>query len=114
MGIPGRTCTGCRAVVPQAELVRLTLVGDQLVVDQGARRGPGRGAYVHVRPSCLEGASRGGLARSFRRAISASQVRGLAAKLSPTDDNHGQKLAGQVDVEAVRSVARASDAQAKE
>jgi uncharacterized protein len=110
VGIPLRTCTGCRAVEPQSALARLTLVGDQLV----AGRGPGRGAYVHVRPSCLEGASRGGLARSFRRSISSSQVRGLATKLSSTDDNHGQKLAGQVDVEAVRSVARASDAQAKE
>jgi predicted RNA-binding protein YlxR (DUF448 family) len=111
--IPLRTCVGCRAVEPQAVLARVHFAGDELVTG----RGPGRGAYVHVRPACLEGAKRGGLARSFRRSISSSQVRGLAVQLSPTDDNHGQKLAGQVVGEAVRSVARdqvLGDARSKE
>ena len=108
--IPLRTCTGCRAVEPQAVLARVHFAGDQLV----AGRGPGRGAYVHVRPACLEGAARGGLARSFRRAIPPMQLRALAAKLSSTDDNHGQKLAGQVGGEAVETVARTSGAEAKD
>jgi len=107
---PLRTCTGCRAVEPQAALVRVSWSGDNLVVG----RGSGRGAYVHGRTSCLEGAVRGGLARSFRRAIPPAQLRGLAAKLSPTDDNHGQTLAGQVGGEAVETVARTSGAEAKD
>jgi len=101
--IPLRTCTGCRAVEPQSALARVMLRGDQLVVGKGS----GRGAYVHARPACLDGAARGGMARSFRRGISPMQLRGLAAQLSSTDDNHGQKLAGQPTAEAVRTVAQA-------
>ncbi|MEO6776572.1 MAG: YlxR family protein [Kofleriaceae bacterium] len=110
--IPLRTCIGCRAVEPQAALVRMAFVPghDELVVGHG----PGRGAYVHSRASCLTGAARGGLARSFRRAIPAATLRGLAAKLSPTDDNHGQTVAGQVGGEAVETVARTPGAEAKD
>ncbi|MEP6865605.1 MAG: YlxR family protein [Deltaproteobacteria bacterium] len=109
---PLRTCTGCRAVEPQAALVRVAFApgSEELVVG----RGTGRGAYVHGRASCWAGAVRGGLARSFRRAIPPMQLRGLAAKLSSTDDNHGQTLAGQVSGEAVRTVARTSGAEAKD
>ena len=89
--MPERTCVGCRAVVEQATLVRLALVGDRVVVD---RRAPGRGAYVHPRTSCVEAANKGGLARAFRR------------KVSPIDDISeitGQMVGGAGSAKAVET-----------
>jgi ribosomal protein L7Ae-like RNA K-turn-binding protein len=40
----------------------------------------GRGAHVHVRPSCLERACRGGFARSFKRPVAATP-RALAREI---------------------------------
>jgi hypothetical protein len=79
-----RTCTGCRAIVPQGELVRIaTGDGAHLVVDR-SRRLPGRGAYVHPKASCV---TIPGLARSLRRSVSADDVRAIVAELSRADDN---------------------------
>jgi predicted RNA-binding protein YlxR (DUF448 family) len=66
--------------------VRLVLVDGRLVIDR-ARRLSGRGAYIHPRAACLERAARGGLARSLRHAVRAADLRGVAADLSPKDDN---------------------------
>ncbi|HEU0029437.1 MAG TPA: YlxR family protein [Kofleriaceae bacterium] len=81
-----RTCTGCRAVVPQRELVRVAILpkdGGRLVLDR-TRRLPGRGAYVHPAPACVTAA---GLARSLRRAVNGEDVRRLVSELSLPDDN---------------------------
>jgi predicted RNA-binding protein YlxR (DUF448 family) len=81
-----RTCTGCRAVVPQRELVRIAVDGPRLVVDP-ARRRPGRGAYVHPRAACVTAA---GLSRSFRRSVSTQDVQRIVTQLgdlSPPRDN---------------------------
>ena len=94
-----RTCTGCREVTAQAALVRLSFVseGDHAGgrASPGAEalvtgRGPGRGAYVHARPACVEAAARGGLARSFRRAIPAQMVRGLVLTAPPSGGAAGR------------------------
>ncbi|MEA2624943.1 MAG: hypothetical protein QOD06_988 [Candidatus Binatota bacterium] len=51
-------------------MVRFTLVEGRPEVDP-ARRAPGRGAYLHVRPACLEGfLSRKPFVRSLRASIS--------------------------------------------
>ena len=43
--------------------------GGEVVIDLGGRA-PGRGAYVHRRPECLEAARRrGGLNRALRTAV---------------------------------------------
>ena len=81
-----RTCTGCRAVAPQRELVRIAVDGARLVVDRERRR-PGRGAYVHPRAACVTAP---GLARSFRRKISPQEVQRIVTQLgdlSLPDDN---------------------------
>ncbi|MBX3157357.1 MAG: YlxR family protein [Deltaproteobacteria bacterium] len=84
--IPLRTCTGCRAIAPQRELVRIAVQGPRLVADP-ARRLPGRGAYVHARPACVTVA---GLARSLRRTVVKRDLEGLVSVLtdmSRDDDN---------------------------
>jgi predicted RNA-binding protein YlxR (DUF448 family) len=81
-----RTCTGCRAVAPQRELVRVVVDGGRLVVDRERRR-PGRGAYVHPRAACV---TVPGLARSFRRNVSLQDVQRIVTQLgdlSRLDDN---------------------------
>ncbi|KQY20621.1 hypothetical protein ASD16_20175 [Cellulomonas sp. Root485] len=62
---PLRTCVGCRATGPRSALLRVVAVQDELVVDV-ARRMPGRGAWLHPDPGCLEKAER---RRAFGRAL---------------------------------------------
>ncbi len=69
---PVRTCAGCRAEVPQGELVRVVLGPEGEIVPDVAGSAFGRGAWLHPRPDCLEGAARGGLARSFRAQVTTS------------------------------------------
>ena len=63
--IPIRTCVGCRERVDKADLVRLVIVGEELAVDRDATL-PGRGAYLHSRPDCVESALR---RRALQRAL---------------------------------------------
>jgi len=66
MHVPLRTCVGCRAKAPQAELLRVIQNSGRLVADP-RRRLPGRGAYVHRASDCVRRATaRGGFARAFR------------------------------------------------
>jgi len=62
---PSRTCVGCRQRTPQSDLIRVVVVGGALVPDLH-RRMPGRGAYVHPDPGCLERAEQ---RRAFPRAL---------------------------------------------
>jgi uncharacterized protein len=60
---------GCGRRAPKAELVRLAVEGDRVVVDPVATR-PGRGAYV-CDAACAESARRRkAFPRAFRRAVS--------------------------------------------
>jgi uncharacterized protein len=65
--VPVRTCVGCRERAAKADLLRLIVgAGGSVRLDQSGS-GPGRGAYVHRRRSCVEAAlSRGALARGLR------------------------------------------------
>ena len=72
-----RTCTGCRAVAPQRELVRVAVDGARLVVDRDRRR-PGRGAYVHPRAACV---TVPGLSRSLRRSVTREDVQRIVTQL---------------------------------
>lgn len=74
---PMRTCVGCRTTAPQAELLRIAVVGDAPVADPRRRAG-GRGVYVHQRGACLAAAGRGGLARALRRSVSRAQLDAIA------------------------------------
>lgn len=74
---PVRTCVGCGEGAPQASLVRLVLTEDSaepVVVDL-VGKAFGRGAWVHPRLSCLEGAAKRGLARSFKAPVRVQATR---------------------------------------
>ncbi|WP_128772812.1 YlxR family protein [Actinomyces oricola] len=66
---PERTCIGCRGKAPRAQLLRLTMTtSGELAVDARATA-PGRGAWIHPDPACLDLAER---RRAFRRALRTS------------------------------------------
>ncbi|WP_314301566.1 YlxR family protein [Kocuria palustris] len=71
--VPQRTCIGCREVVGQDRLVRLSLVaGEQepVVVPDPARRLGGRGAWLHPSRECADRAlRRRAFNRAFRRSV---------------------------------------------
>ncbi len=72
---PVRTCVGCRARAPVAELLRVVAIEHRLMPDP-ARRLPGRGANLHPDPACLALAVR---RRAFGRALRCSGVLDTAA-----------------------------------
>jgi predicted RNA-binding protein YlxR (DUF448 family) len=59
-------------------MVRVVVVSGRAVLDE-RRRAPGRGAWVHRARPCLDGAVKGGLARSFRRKV---DPRGIESSLA--------------------------------
>ena len=60
-----RTCVGCKERADKSSLLRLVAVGGVIQPDPQARL-PGRGAYLHPSPECLELARR---RRAFPRAL---------------------------------------------
>ncbi|MBO3103182.1 YlxR family protein [Cellulomonas fengjieae] len=80
---PLRTCVGCRATGPRSALLRVVVERGgtgavevpELVVDVG-RRMPGRGAWLHPEPGCLEKAER---KRAFGRALRVAGQPGTSA-----------------------------------
>jgi uncharacterized protein len=76
---PQRTCVGCRTRAARVELLRLVVVEGSVTPDPAGRL-PGRGAYLHPDPGCLDLALR---RRAFPRAfrlpgpLDAGPVRGF-------------------------------------
>jgi uncharacterized protein len=67
-GVPERTCVGCRGRAPKAELLRV-VVHEGSIVPDPAGSAPGRGAYVHRDPACVDRAViPGAMARALRTA----------------------------------------------
>jgi predicted RNA-binding protein YlxR (DUF448 family) len=62
---PERTCVGCRKRAAKHELLRVTAVEGVCVPDPRGSL-PGRGAYLHPDPACLDQAVR---RRAFPRAF---------------------------------------------
>ncbi|KAB1890807.1 MULTISPECIES: YlxR family protein [Microbacterium] len=62
---PVRTCVGCRTRAPRSALLRVVAQNDTLIPDERAVL-PGRGAWVHPTPECMEAALR---RRAFGRAL---------------------------------------------
>ncbi|MGP4002285.1 YlxR family protein [Streptomyces sp. 8N706] len=62
---PERTCVGCRERAAKGDLLRIAVIEDACVPDPRGTL-PGRGAYVHPAPVCLDLAVR---RRSFSRAF---------------------------------------------
>ncbi|MFJ2542059.1 YlxR family protein [Microbacterium sp. NPDC087589] len=65
---PVRTCVGCRTRAPRATLLRVVSQDDVLIIDERSVL-PGRGAWVHPTPECMDAALR---RRAFGRALRAS------------------------------------------
>nr|WP_194949114.1 YlxR family protein [Actinomyces trachealis] len=63
--VPERTCIGCRGRAPRTQLLRLMATGGTVAVDERACT-PGRGAWIHRDPTCLDLAER---RRAFGRAL---------------------------------------------
>jgi uncharacterized protein len=66
--IPVRTCVGCRVRAPRNLLLRIVAVDSVLIPDVRAAM-PGRGAWVHETPECVDAAIR---RRAFVRALRVS------------------------------------------
>ncbi|WP_083473027.1 MULTISPECIES: YlxR family protein [Frankiaceae] len=62
---PVRTCVGCRARVARSDLLRIVVVGGELLPDVRHRM-HGRGAHVHPDPGCVDLAER---RKAFPRAL---------------------------------------------
>ncbi len=73
---PIRTCVGCGATAPQADLVRFVADAGTLRLDV-ARRAPGRGAWLHRRR---------GPVRSLRRTPDRAQRERLVQMLETQAD----------------------------
>ncbi|HEX6332291.1 MAG TPA: YlxR family protein [Actinomycetota bacterium] len=64
---PVRTCVGCRTAAPKRSLLRIARLPDGRVIVDPTGKAPGRGAYVHRDPGCVDAAlARGGLWRMLR------------------------------------------------
>ena len=87
---PLRTCVGCRATGPRSALLRVVAVQDELVVDV-ARRMPGRGAWLHPDPGCLEKAER---RRAFGRALRVAGQPGTDAVHRHLEEQQEQDVVG--------------------
>ncbi|WP_223777099.1 YlxR family protein [Streptomyces sp. 135] len=72
---PERTCVGCRERAAQSELLRIVAIEGDCVPDPSGTL-PGRGAYVHPAPVCLDLAVR---RRAFPRAFRAQGPFGTEA-----------------------------------
>jgi uncharacterized protein len=71
---PVRTCVGCRARAPKAELLRIARTPQGVRGDPEAAA-PGRGAYVHRSVDCVEAAlTRGALARALRTGLEQEEL----------------------------------------
>jgi len=68
---PIRTCVGCRHREPQTKLIRIILADQQVTPNKSlvdfSKKAPGRGAYLHLDPKCINTAvSRKLLARALK------------------------------------------------
>jgi len=71
---PVRTCVGCRGRAPRSALIRVVHSNGELVLDERAVL-PGRGAWLHPTPECLDAAMR---RRAFARALRVSPAIGFS------------------------------------
>jgi uncharacterized protein len=72
--VPVRTCIGCRIRDEKHRLIRIVVRDRSVAVDLQQTQ-PGRGAYLHPRPECLERAlKRRSLGRALRSEIDGQQA----------------------------------------
>jgi len=82
---PRRRCVACRNSAPADGLVRIAWPAGAPCPAVG-RTLPGRGAWVHPVPACLDALRPGDLARALRRSVTAADLDGLAlSRVLPAD-----------------------------
>ncbi|HWH96898.1 MAG TPA: YlxR family protein [Pseudolysinimonas sp.] len=82
---PVRTCLGCRQRAPRSSLLRIVARDGRAAVDAAARL-PGRGAWVHPDPGCVDAAVR---RKAFGRALrTAITTESLMSDLQKWTDRH--------------------------
>ena len=75
---PERTCVGCRGRGPKGDLLRVARTAEGRIAADPAGTAPGRGAYVHRDPGCVETALvRGGFGRSLRTGVGQEEAGSL-------------------------------------
>jgi predicted RNA-binding protein YlxR (DUF448 family) len=80
--VPMRTCVGCRAVVPKAELARVVRPPGGPAVRDLTGAAHGRGAYVHLDDACVDAAiGRGGFARALRAGVGPDEASNLRDRI---------------------------------
>jgi uncharacterized protein len=105
--VPERTCVGCRGKAPRSVLMRIVAVraGDGSATGaataelDGRRRLPGRGAWLHPSPDCLDLAlRRRALTRALRVAgpLDTSGLAVALAELAGRPDRSGTSTTHQV------------------
>jgi predicted RNA-binding protein YlxR (DUF448 family) len=76
---PVRTCVACRREGLKADLVRLVRGADGAAAVDRTGHAPGRGAYLHRDPACIDLARR---RRQVERALGATAHDGLWAEVA--------------------------------
>lgn len=85
---PMRRCIACRESKPQDELMRFTVIGDEIVADDGAKR-DGRGFYLCRDTECIETAiKRKAFNRVCKRNVDEKEIRRVTGQV-PGDDQGG-------------------------
>lgn len=86
---PERTCVACRGRAGKAGLLRFRRAPDGRVDVDPAAQAPGRGAYLHRDPACLELARR---RRSLERALRAQVADGFWEEVADRLSDQGSGL----------------------
>jgi predicted RNA-binding protein YlxR (DUF448 family) len=82
-----RTCLGCRQRAPRSSLLRIVARDGRAAVDAAARL-PGRGAWVHPDPGCIDAAvKRKAFGRALRTAITTESSE-IMSDLQKWTDRH--------------------------
>ena len=67
--VPMRKCIACNTSFPQEKLIRITLNGSELNIDE-EKRAEGRGCYICNNPKCIKTAlKKNAFQKTFRTAI---------------------------------------------
>lgn len=84
---PVRTCVACREEAGKRDLVRLVRDPGGAVRVDPTGRAPGRGAYLHADPACLQEARRrGSIARALKAAVPETVWESLRGSGAPGGD----------------------------
>lgn len=76
-----RKCIGCSGTDDPDVMERFVYVEDFGLLHDVRHKAPGRGAHLHPRKPCLEGAVKRGFSRAFKRKVESPSVDDLAVQM---------------------------------